>query len=625
MSVKVKLKKSPGNWFRAYIMDTEDEEQFIRVSNVLNSQPVAVSDKRNSCVRMSLYHYQTLIRALHRGGYRPLTTRRLIKAHKRLLKSVNREFGVMQLPKLWSSDDELKPHDYQMEAAEKVLSNRKFIVGDEMGLGKTIEAMLVILRAFEIGYSRALVVVQASLKYQWYDEFLKFTKLSPEQVIVSGTSTSVFKCRLNPEEKAPTIASKKCKACAHYKQCSQIKKNPGRYDNSVLRNRDVKVVITSHNLLAKQKDIIATSGFDIYIADECSKFKNHMTGQTKAMLSICRRMEKTDIFMPMSGTVLENRLEEAYPILAMIDEPLVGSWSNFRNHYTICDFFGNVVGYKNQKLLKYFFDNFMIRRTSDLVWKERPSITWTNRICEMSKVQAQVYKDMCAAKVNELLKDSICGKVSTAQAISLILYSSMIADTAESVLDPKKINKSNCHLLSCKMDALHDILFEETSSNKIVVFCRFANHVIPHISKALKKWGVEHHVVTGGTKDREGVKKKFKADKSRVLLCSDSLSYGANLQSANYLINFDLPWNPAVTDQRVARIFRRGQKRAVTVINFIAAGTVDEDILEKNYSKRDLTSSIIGAGTVMKDISKKNEVSSAMKVLDAIIKRSRGG
>jgi SNF2 family DNA or RNA helicase len=130
---------------------------------------------------------------------------------------------------------------------------------------------------------------------------------------------------------------------------------------------------------------------------------------------------------------------------------------------------------------------------------------------------------------------------------------------------------------------------------KIVIFSKFAYLVIPHIVESLRKFA-PISVVTGKTKDSDLVLKKFKNSKiHRILVCSDAIKYGINLQCANYVINFDMPWNPAIVAQRIARCYRKGQEKPVTVINFMVPDTIEKYLFDMLDEKRSISNKMLGA------------------------------
>jgi hypothetical protein len=81
-----------------------------------------------------------------------------------------------------------------------------------------------------------------------------------------------------------------------------------------------------------------------------------------------------------------------------------------------------------------------------------------------------------------------------------------------------------------------------------------------------------------------------------VFMSTDAGSTGLNLQHASTLVNMDLPWNPAILEQRIARIYRLGQTRPVQVVNFVAKGSIEEGMLSVLAFKRSLSEGVLDGG-----------------------------
>jgi hypothetical protein len=97
---------------------------------------------------------------------------------------------------------------------------------------------------------------------------------------------------------------------------------------------------------------------------------------------------------------------------------------------------------------------------------------------------------------------------------------------------------------------------------------------------------------------RPALVERFRDDPAcRVFLSTDAGSTGLNLQHASTLVNMDLPWNPAILEQRIARIHRMGQKRPARIINFVAKGTIEEGMLSVLAFKRSLSAGILDGGS----------------------------
>lgn len=534
------------------------------------------------------------------------------KTHGKLGNIKHMKINYAEIHKIKDIGKTIDVYDITMKSP-----NNNFIANGVIvhNCGKTIEALATMCYAFEYGYNRALIVVMASLKEQWKQEILDFTDFTEDDIIILGDNKKV-KCKTGAVEKFHG-GKKVCKECLHFSNCQLMKQSPDKIRrHQLLKQRNVPIVITNYGMVYKYSDQLINGGFDIYIVDEASKIKNVRSQQTRGMMKLARKFDDYDIFMPMSGTLIENRIQEFYPVFSMIDEAIFGSWTNFKNRYLVLDFFGKAVDVQNQEELKKIVDKFMIRRTLDQVWKDRPPLYEMNRYCEMSPIHEKNYNEILDGKAKEL-RDEIDKKINKMEVASLLVHLTMVADTLESVKD---LGKHSAGDYSCKIVMLKDML-ENEIDGKVVIFSRYAKRVIPIIRRELKRIGVDNLLITGATKTekRSSIVRKFgKKDKYKVLICSDAMGYGANIQCANYLINFDLPWNPAVIDQRIARLYRKGQKKSVTVINLITKNTVEDLILDKIYGKRKMFDEFMGAGLKPETILKKMTVNDILKKVENV-------
>jgi hypothetical protein len=149
-----------------------------------------------------------------------------------------------------------------------------------------------------------------------------------------------------------------------------------------------------------------------------------------------------------------------------------------------------------------------------------------------------------------------------------------------------------------ELAALFDDLFAEPEA-KAVVFSQWTRtHDI--VIRRLEARGLGYVSFHGGVPSdkRPALVERFRDDPTcRVFLSTDAGSTGLNLQHASTLLNMDLPWNPAILEQRIARIHRMGQERPVRVINFVAKGTIEEGMLSVLAFKRSLSAGILDGGS----------------------------
>jgi len=453
-------------------------------------------------------------------------------------------------------------------------------------------------------YEKVLVICLASLREQWIGEILKFTTLDKDDVIELGAET--LPCVTGEMERC-LLNKSTCRQCEHLKICASFKKSSTRKRCMTQLKGGAKVVVAGYETVRNNYDLIKKQGFDVFILDEASKLKNLKSHIYSRIRSVIENGEMSDIVIPMSGTLIENQVSEFYPVFSIVDPNLFGNAENFKNNFVEFDYFGRATGMKNVKRLKKIVDKFVIRRTLSEVWKDRPNFYRIIRVCPMHELQEKLYNEVATEQVENLNQE-----IGDKQCVSIINYLQQAADSTEILSDLKKGQHFE-H--SAKLEALIDML-ENELTGKVVIFTFFANLVAPIISKVLKKHNIKHYT-TIGAKSKSGIIKKFGKSKDvNVLLCSDSVSYGQNMQMAKYIIQFDLPWNPAKADQRTARGYRRGQKQDFTCIYLVTKGTIDEYVLEVNYDKRNMFEEFFESG--IKADNKKHEltVNSLMEALN---------
>jgi len=592
-------------------------ERFLSILNKLkDNMPVMIYDRSSKCYSTSIFYLDDLESICDELSIDLYCSGKLITYHFRVMKKIARIKRLSKKKnqtfksKYWSTKKDRQPYKYQIEDINKyMLFASPYFgghgIGSEMGVGKTIEAIAVICKMFERGSERAFILVPNRLKYQWKEEIEFFTKFKDKDISVVDASN--FTCLLNKIDK-PNMANKICKECERHSVCREERAN-----SSVLRERQIKsgrIVICNYSLIIREEKQLKKQKFDIIIMDEAagkSGVKNHGTSTSKAMFRI-RKVLYNAVVFPMSGTFIENKLEEIYNPISLINQNVFGEYFNFRNNYLIVDYFNKVCGYKNEKPLRKILDTWITRREIEEVWKDRPPLTESNRICIMEKEQRDFYVDARDGALKELRDLDKQDKINTASIGALINYLIQICGSTET-MDPDKKH-------SCKLDYLKDLIVEEIGNKKkVLLFSFFAKKLVPLITRELKDMKVgKVSTIVGGMKDRdvEKIKKSFTKGDCRFLVCSDTMSYGANLQSAECVVNFDLPWNPAILDQRIRRVYRRGQTKAVNVYNLVTENTVEDRILEIIGSKRQLFSKFLGKKDIKKD---RGMLSKLLKVL----------
>lgn len=508
----------------------------------------------------------------------------------------------------WRKDKDVQPHDYQKTTINLITEARRFLLGDDMGVGKTPQALGIIFNSFKkYGYEKALILCPLSLSEQWKEEILKFTTFPQERVHIidqhvckTGELEDGYVYRHCHGSKANDIPP-----CKFFEDCRK------EQDKNFYRRKQISessILISNYHKMDKYKNDIKKAGYDIFILDEAKEIKNPQSAKTKAVAEITSA-NPYSVVVPMSATLIENEMKDLFSVMNVANPLVFGKYTSFRDKFLIVDHYNNVTGAKQVMLplLKTVVDQHLIRRTLNEVWKERPSITQIIRYCEMGKHQQSLYDIARSQKLTDI--DDVGAKsINNAMMATLIGYLLQICDTTKTI-EPKTPPKADT---SCKMVELRRIIDEELpEGTQLIVFSRFGKKVVPHIVKELKQvYGKKNVTSITGSQSGEQRNKRFRRFKKgnvKILVCSDALAYGANMQFCNYLVNYDLPWNPAVLWQRIGRIYRRGQKKAVTVINLFIKGTFEEDLYNILKSKQQLSSDIL-AESEMQESSKGEQV-----------------
>ncbi len=426
-------------------------------------------------------------------------------------------------------------YPYQKEGVRFAFRNGKAIIADEMGLGKTIQAIC----AAEI-YKReglienTLIVCPTSLKYQWKRELEKFT--GDQDILV--------------------IEGNHLKRMEMYNSSNHYK-------------------IISYNSLCNDIKITGGLSFDLVVMDEVQRLKNWNTQIAKAI----RKLD-CNYSVILSGTPLENKLEDLYSIVQIADQFCLGPYYKFRSEHVLTDENGKTIGYKNLNSIKDNLVNVLIRRKKSEVHLQLPNRIDKNLLIPITEVQMEMHEEFKAGVsriVNKWKQMKFLSETDRLRLMMLMGNMRMVCDSTY-ILDQKTRDDT-------KVDEVYNIVREtiDSTDEKVVIFSQW-ERMTRIIAEEFKKGNIKYEYLHGGVPSakRKAIIDNFNDDpKTRVFLSTDAGGVGLNLQSASVIINVDLPWNPAVLEQRIARIWRIGQQRNIQVINLIAKGTIEEGMIGK--------------------------------------------
>jgi superfamily II DNA or RNA helicase len=443
-----------------------------------------------------------------------------------------------------------KLYPYQAEGALFAVRAGRCLIGDDMGLGKTVQALAAAeLYARHFGVQRVLVVCPTSLKHQWRLEIGRFSGW-PAQVIRGGYAARQRQFR-----------------------------------------SDAFCNITNYEALARDLELIRGWSPELVIVDEAQRVKNWNTIAARSL----RRVDSPYAIV-LTGTPLENRLEELVSIVQFVDRHRLGPTWRLLEQHQVRDETGHVTGYRDLDRIGATLAPILLRRRKHEVLAQLPPRVDKNLFVPMTPEQRRHHDENGETVRRLIARWRKTGYLSDADQIILrcALQNMRMACDSTYLLDHETDH-------GCKADELATLLAElfERPDAKAVVFSQWLRtHEL--IIRRLERQGWGHVLFHGGVPaDKRGdLVERFRQDPDcRVFLSTDAGGVGLNLQhAAATVVNMDLPWNPAVLEQRIGRVHRLGQTRGVQVVNFVAQGTIEEGMLSLLAFKKSLFAGVLDGG-----------------------------
>ncbi|MDD2708601.1 MAG: DEAD/DEAH box helicase [Verrucomicrobiae bacterium] len=456
----------------------------------------------------------------------------------------------------WPAHETVVPlYPYQREGMLHLAFTERALLADEMGLGKTIQAIAACALLSRLGKAKhALIVTPASLKTEWEAQIQQFTRL-PYQILFGS-----YHRRLAAYGNAPFFT-----------------------------------IVNYEQMVKDALDVNTRLKPDVIILDEAQRIKNWTTKTAQAI----KRLKSRYAFV-LTGTPIENRIDELHSIMGFLNPAVLGPLFRFNREYYDLDERGHAQGFKNLDRLHDQIRPFMLRRRKADVETELPDRTDKNFMVPMSPQQENNYAPH-AQKVTQLAnirkKRALTKKELDRLMIELAMMR-MICDTNYILEDDDK---------TCPKLLELGKIFEECLADpdaKMIVFSEW-ERMLDLVRGLAQKMGIGYAWHTGSVpqKRRRGEIMIFKSDpKCRLFLSTDAGATGLNLQAANFVVNCDLPWNPAKLEQRIARAWRKHQTRPVTVINLVSLNTIEHRMLGTLASKKALADGVLDRLGDLKEI-----------------------
>jgi len=441
-------------------------------------------------------------------------------------------------------------YEYQREGALFAARAGRSLIGDEMGLGKTVQAIAAAeIMAEQFGVERVLVVCPTSLKHQWEREIARF---ADRTVIVIGGS------------------------------------KPQRAEQF---STDSFYKLTNYDTVYRDLEAINGWSPDLVILDEAQRIKNWNTRTARAVKKI-----KSPYAIVLTGTPLENRLEELVSIVQFVDQLRLGPTFRFLDQHQIReDGNGRVVGYKDLDRVAKTLAPILLRRRKADVLEQLPERIDKNFFVPMTPQQIDLHeenRELVARIVAKWRRYKFLSEADQ-RRLMIALQNMRMSCNSTYLID----HETDHGVKADELATLLDEVFEDPES-KVVIFSQWTRtHELLLRRFADRTW--DHVFFHGGvdSRKRKGLVDRFREDpKCRAFLATDAGGVGLNLQHASVVVNMDLPWNPAVLEQRIGRVHRMGQTRPVQVYNFVAQGTIEEGMLSILSFKKSMFAGVLDGG-----------------------------
>jgi superfamily II DNA or RNA helicase len=438
-------------------------------------------------------------------------------------------------------------YPYQKEGILFAFRAGRCLIADEMGLGKTIQAIAATeLYRRELGISSVYIICPTSLKYQWRSEIERFTGAKAH--VVEGPA---------------------------HKRREQYKDFEHTYK------------ILTYNVVARDYPYLNAANPDLIIIDEAQRIKNWDTKISRAV----KRLE-SPYRIALTGTPLENKLEDLYSIVQFLDQYLLGPLYLLLYRHQVKDESGIVRGYKNLDAIYQKLSQVMIRRRKREVLKQLPARQDKQLLVPMTARQMELHNSYDADVAQLVAKWRRMGFLNEKDRRRLLSCLNLMRMSCNSTY---LIDQQTRH--DTKIEELFYILEERLAEEgeSVVAFSQW-ERMTRLVAQELEAREIPFAYLHGGVpgNKRGALLDRFREEADcRVFLSTDAGGVGLNLQKASLVVNLDLPWNPAVLEQRIGRVYRIGQERQVRVINLIAEGTIEHRMVQTLQFKSSLAEAVL--------------------------------
>lgn len=442
------------------------------------------------------------------------------------------------------------------------------ILADDMGLGKTLQVIALLTAFYQEKIEQkaagnegsgselplpSLIVCPASLVYNWGQEFARFSP-GIRVLLIAGTA----------------------------KERQEQLEEQMRMEAS----EGAQVIITSYDLLKRDREAYLGRTFEYEIIDEAQVIKNAKTQGAKAVKEISANAR-----FALTGTPVENRLSELWSIFDFLMPGFLYSYRKFRERYEL-----PIV--KNQDpealtALRRMTGPFVLRRLKKDVLRELPTKEERIVYSAASGRQQKLYT-ASALKLKEALAGGAWSGNGKLEVLSQLMRLRQIC--CDPALCFEDYTGESAKLETC----VSLIASASAAGHKILLFSQFAS-MLERIRERLLQEGISSHLLVGATpkEERSRMVQAFASDEVPVFLISlKAGGTGLNLTAADIVIHYDPWWNVAAQNQATDRAYRIGQEKPVTVYKLILKDTIEENLLKLQNAKLALAAQVVSEGMV---------------------------
>lgn len=417
------------------------------------------------------------------------------------------------------------------------------LLADDMGLGKTVQAIAVMMAKAAEGPT--LVVAPTSVCGNWEAELARFAPgLRTLRLAESGDRGEALKSL-----------------------------GPGH------------VLIASYGLLAREEDKLAVIAWAVAVLDEAQAIKNADTQRAKASQRL-----NAGFRLALTGTPVENDLDELWSIFRFVNPGLLGSREAFAKRFATPIERDNAPAAK--AALKALVHPFLLRRTKALVLAELPARTEQTLLIERGEEERAFYEALRRRALERL--EDVGGERTRIHILAEI--TKLRQACCHPGLAAAEAGMAEAGVPSAKLDAFLELVAElREGRHRALVFSQFVRH-LEKVRAGLDAAGISYQYLDGSTPAREREKRvaAFQAGEGDLFLISlKAGGFGLNLTAADYVVHLDPWWNPAVEDQASDRAHRIGQLRPVTIYRLIVKDSIEEGIVALHRQKRDIADALL--------------------------------